>query len=154
MSSKSIIAISGRSGCGNSSVSRIVAEKLGFRFVNYTFHDMAKEMNIPFEDLLARARTETSYDLALDKKQVEIAMQGKCVLGSRLAIWLLKEHAVTIYLDGTPEVRGTRIANREKKDPGQAIAETVKRDMFDHERFMKLYKIDNDNFSFADLVIN
>jgi len=97
-----------------------VAAKLGYRFVNYTFHDMAKELDIPFEELLARARTDTHYDLELDKKQVAIAMEGRCVLGSRLAIWLLRENAATVYLDGSPEVRGTRIANREKKDPGQA----------------------------------
>jgi cytidylate kinase len=31
------IAISGKSGCGNTTVSRMVAEKLGLRFINFTF---------------------------------------------------------------------------------------------------------------------
>jgi cytidylate kinase len=124
------------------------------RFVNYTFHDMASEMGIPFEELLARARTDTSYDISLDEKQKAIALEGKCVLGSRLAIWLLQEHAVTVYLDGTPQVRGKRIAIREKKDPAQAIAETIERDRADHDRFLSLYRIDNDDFSFADLIID
>jgi len=37
------IAISGKSGCGNSTVSRIVATRLGLRVVNYTFKDLARD---------------------------------------------------------------------------------------------------------------
>ncbi|HEY9053576.1 MAG TPA: hypothetical protein VIO60_02025, partial [Rectinemataceae bacterium] len=33
----SIIAISGKSGCGNTTVSRLVAKRLERRFINYTF---------------------------------------------------------------------------------------------------------------------
>jgi len=154
MSSRKIIAVSGKSGCGNSTVSRIVAEKLGFRFINFTFHDMAREMNIRFEELLARAKADASYDLELDKKQVSMALEGECVLGSRLAIWLLRDNAVTIYLDGSLEVRGKRIAGREGKGTEKAIEETQRRDVFDHERFFQLYGIDNNDYSFADLVVN
>jgi cytidylate kinase len=35
------IAISGKSGCGNSTVSRIVANRLGLRLVNYTVRALA-----------------------------------------------------------------------------------------------------------------
>jgi len=56
-----------------------------------------------------------------------------CVLGSRLADLLLRENAATDTLTASPEVRGTRIANGRKKDPEQAIGETIKRDRFDHD---------------------
>ena len=49
------IAVSGKSGCGNSTVSRLLAEKLGLKLINYTFHDMAEEAGIPFEEFCRRA---------------------------------------------------------------------------------------------------
>ncbi len=56
---KGIIAISGKSGCGNSTVSGIVARKLQFDLVNYTFKNLALERGMTFEmvmDLSAQAQ--------------------------------------------------------------------------------------------------
>ena len=154
MSSKLMIAVSGKSGCGNTSASRIVAEKLGLRLINYTFHDFAEELGIPFEELLERAKTDSSYDLELDRKQVALARAGGCVLGSRLAIWLLKEADLKVYLTASPEKRTERIAKREKRPIAAILEETVQRDANDHVRFMKLYNIDNDAFQFADFIVD
>ena len=44
-----VITISGKSGCGNSTVSRIVSERLGLRLINFTLRDVARERGIPFE---------------------------------------------------------------------------------------------------------
>ena len=66
----SIIAISGKSGCGNSTVSGLLAKRLKRRLVNYTFHTMADEMKVPFEALLEMASADTSYDRLLDERQV------------------------------------------------------------------------------------
>ena len=51
-----IIAISGKSGCGNSTVLHLVAEKLGYEPVNYTFRSMAADMGISFEELHKKAQ--------------------------------------------------------------------------------------------------
>ena len=91
MSSELRIAISGKSGCGNSTVSRLVAESLKLRLINYTFRNIAEEQGISFEEVCRRAQKDYNYDRELDKKQVEMAMEGSCVLGSRLAVWMLKE---------------------------------------------------------------
>jgi len=69
----SIIAISGKSGCGNSTVSRLVSERLGRRLVNYTFHTMAEELGIPFVKLLEMASADANYDRTLDERQVAMA---------------------------------------------------------------------------------
>src|SRR6056297_4004390 len=97
------IAISGKSGCGNSSVSRIVAEKLNLRLINYTFHDMADEKGIDFEEFCRMAEQDFSFDRELDRKQVEMAEEGDCVLGSRLAIWVLDKADLKVYLDASLE---------------------------------------------------
>ena len=148
------IAISGKSGCGNSSVSRIVAEKLGLRLINYTFHDMADEKGMEFEEFCKLAEQDFSYDRELDRKQVEMAEEGNCVLGSRLAIWLLEDADLKVYLEASPETRAARIAQREGGNLEEKMAETQRRDMRDNARYKKIYGIDNDRYDFADLIVD
>ena len=116
MSNNLRIAISGKSGCGNSTVSRLVAKTLKLRLINYTFRNIAEERGITFEEVCRLAQEDDSYDRELDKKQVQMAMEGSCVLGSRLAVWMLKEADLKVYLCASPEVRAERIRIREGGD--------------------------------------
>lgn len=154
MSSKPTIAISGKSGCGNSTVSRLLAERLGLKTINYTFHDMARERGISFEELCRLAEEDNQYDLYLDRRQVEMASAGGCVLASRLAIWLLKEADLKVYLTASQAERARRIALREGLDPGESERSVEARDRRDKNRYRKLYRIDIDDYHFADLVVD
>jgi cytidylate kinase len=149
-----IIAISGKSGCGNTTVSKLVAEELGLAFVNYTFRAMAEEMGIPFVELLRLASGDFSYDRHLDSHQVELARRQDCVIGSRLALWMVPDARLKIYLRASPEVRAGRIRNREGGSLAEVISFTAERDRLDKIRYREIYGIDNDDFSGADLVIN
>lgn len=149
-----IIAISGKSGCGNSTVSRLVADRLGRRLVNYTFHTMADELGIEFPRLLELARTDTRYDRQVDERQVALASEADCVIGSRLAIWLVREAELKVYLYASGEVRAERIRNREGGEAEAVLEFTKRRDHADRERYLSLYGIDNDRYDFADLIIN
>jgi cytidylate kinase len=148
------IAISGKSGCGNSTVSSLLAEELGVAPVNYTFRNLAHELGLSFEEVRERAQKSSQYDRAIDTRQVELAMQGPCVLGSRLAIWLLKEADLRVFLTASEEVRAKRIQRREGGSLSEIAAYTKKRDDADSARYKKLYNIDNSDYSFADLVID
>ena len=148
------IAISGKSGCGNSTVSRLVAERLGLRVINYTFHTMADEMNIDFKELCDLAEQDPKYDRHLDSKQVQLAEEGNCVLGSRLAIWMLESADVKVFLEAPMEVRARRIQEREGGGYKQVLAETKERDRRDTERYKRLYDIDNNRYGFADLILD
>jgi cytidylate kinase len=128
------VAISGKSGCGNTTVSRLVAAALGLRVVNYTFKNLAQERGMGFEEVCLLAESDPQYDLAVDRRQVQLAEGGGCVLGSRLAIWLLKGSAFTVYLEAALPVRAARIASREGKPLAEALAETESRDRRDHDR--------------------
>jgi cytidylate kinase len=149
-----IVAISGKSGCGNTTVSGLLAERLGVKLINYTFHNLADEEGISFAELLERARTDERYDRLIDRKQVEMARSGDCVIGSRLAIWLLRDEAFTVYLRAREETRVARVIKREGGDYQAVAAFTRKRDEADHGRYLKLYDIDNDDYAFAELVID
>jgi cytidylate kinase len=149
------IAISGKSGCGNTTVSRIVAENLGLRFINFTFRTMAEERQIPFTEILEKAAKDDSWDRELDSRQAALAREeGGCVLGSRLAVWMLPEADLKVYLRASELTRAQRILRREGGVLDEIAAFTARRDLQDHERYLRIYQIDNDNYGFADLVID
>lgn len=147
------IAISSKSGCGNSTVTSLVAKKLGFEMINFTFRQLAVEKEMDFKDLCERSMNDFSYDKELDKRQVQMASSGNCVLGSRLAIWMLKDADLKVFLTATPLERAKRIHKREGGNLSEIISFTEKRDKNDNERYKKIYSLDNNNFLFADLII-
>lgn len=149
-----IVAISGKSGCGNSTVSRLLAEMLGCRLINYTLRNMAADRGVPFERFLEMAALDDSLDRELDAKQAAMAREGDCVIGSRLAMWLLPDATLRVFLGGAVEVRAARIHRREGGDPAAVLDFTKERDRRDRERYLRLYGIDNDDAGAADIVVN
>ena len=154
MSSEPTIAISGKSGCGNTTVSTLLAQRLGLRLINYTFHNMAQERGLSFEEFSRLAEKDDQYDLYLDRHQVELASAGGCVLGSRLAIWLLPRAHIRVYLTASPQERARRIALREGLDPARTLEAVEARDARDRNRYLRLYRIDTDDYRLADLVVD
>ena len=148
------IAISGRSGCGNTTVSTLLAKALGFRLINYTFHTLADDIGITFKELCRLAEDDPQYDYKVDKEQIAMTEGGDCVLGSRLAIWLCKDADLKVFLTASSEVRAARIRKREGGHAEEVLAETRARDARDHRRYLKLYDIDNEKFDFADMVVD
>ncbi|MDR2470631.1 MAG: cytidylate kinase family protein [Treponema sp.] len=149
------IAVSGKSGCGNTTISRIVADRLALDFINFTFRALAEEHGLTLREVLEKAAADDYWDREVDRRQVELAKKSSgCVLGSRLAIWMLEEADLKVYLRAAPETRAARIARREGGDMGEIAAFTRDRDRQDRERYMRLYDIDNDEYGFAGLVID
>jgi cytidylate kinase len=150
----SIIAISGKSGCGNTTVSRLVAEKLGRRFINYTFRALAAEKGMTLQEVLAQAGDDASWDRLLDSRQVQIAREGDCVIGSRLAMWMLPDADLKVYLKASHDTRVERIHAREGGSREDISAFTSERDARDHRRYKETYGIDTNDVSNANLVID
>ena len=149
------IAVSGKSGCGNTTVSKIVAEKLGLQFINFTFRCLARERDMSLEEILSLAAKDDSWDREVDARQVQLARESNgCVLGSRLAIWMLEEADLKVYLEADAKTRIARIVKREGGDPETVAAFTAERDREDTNRYQRIYNIDNNNYQFADMVIN
>lgn len=148
------VAISGKSGCGNTTVSTMLAEALGVTLINYTFRQLAAERGLTLAQVIENAKTDDGYDIAVDTHQVELAKKESCVLGSRLAIWMLKEADLKVYLLASDEIRANRILEREGGDIEEIKSFTAMRDSEDTRRYKKIYDIDNTNFSFADLIID
>jgi len=148
------IAISGRSGCGNTTVSTLLSNLLNVKLINFTFRNLAQEMGLSLAQVIENAKTDDSYDRTVDTRQVELARKESCVLGSRLAIWMLKEADLKVYLLASEELRASRILNREGGDLEEIKRFTAMRDAEDTKRYKALYGIDNTDYKAADLIID
>ena len=150
------VAISGSSGCGNTTVSGLVAQRLGLKKINYTLRNMADERGVPFTDFHGMADERfPELDYELDEKLVGLAAEGDCVVATRLAVWLdddrvLKKLGVQkkyafdhkFWLDAPLEVRAGRIAKREQKTLEKALEETRVRDASNESRYSRAYGIE------------
>ena len=149
------IAVSGKSGCGNTTVCNLIAKELDLPVINFTFRSLAQERGIDFKEVLELAATDDSWDREVDIRQVKLARESEgCVIGSRLAIWMLHEADLKVYLTATPEVRARRIAKREDDNPEKVAVFTAERDRQDHARYSRIYNIDTDKYDFVDLIID
>ena len=133
----------------------MVSNRLNLQFINFTFRSLAAEKKLEFKAVLELAEKDDSWDKEIDTRQIQIARESSgCVLGSRLAIWLLKDADLKIYLNAEPETRAERIAKREYGNLQEVADFTAERDKQDHERYLRIYGIDTNNHDFVDLVIN
>jgi len=148
------IAISGKSGCGNTTVSGLLAEKLGIKLINYTFRQLAAEKGMTLAEVIEAAKNDDSYDKYVDSHQVELAQAEPSVLGSRLAIWVMEKADLKVYLYASDETRAARVFNREGGDLQQIKDFTAMRDREDTGRYKAFYGIDNNDYQFVDLIID
>ena len=150
------IAISSKSGCGNTTVSKMLAEKLGYKMINFTFRQMAEERGVDFWTFCKMAESDDSIDRELDRRQTEMAMAEKdCVLGSRLAIWMLEKADLKVYLKASEKTRAERVYKREGGSFEERFKETKARDERDSARYRRIYGIENNEYEkVADLVID
>lgn len=149
------IAISSKSGCGNTTVSTLLAKRLGYKIINFTFRQMAQERGVDFWTLCRMAENDYEIDRELDRRQVEMAKKEEdCILASRLAIWMLKDADLSVYLSASALTRAERIQKREGGELEERLLETENRDRNDSVRYKKIYGIDNSKpEKVADLII-
>src|SRR5690606_32898826 len=133
---RAVVAISGKSGCGNTTVTKLLAKTLDLSMVNYTFRNLAAEEGVSLETIIERAKANPEIDRHVDRRQAELAEQGSCVLGSRLAIWVCKNAHLKVYLTADVSVRAARIRQREGGDLDAVLAATLARDKADRQRYM------------------
>ena len=80
------IAISSKSGCGNTTVTTLLAERLGYKMINFTFRQLAAERGVEFWDFCRMAENDVRiqallYTLKNSKKlpsYVIVQHFGKC----------------------------------------------------------------------------
>lgn len=150
------IAISGHSGCGNTTATSNVGRALHLKVMNYTFRDLAKDLNMSFDDLHKEASSNYIYDYLTDLINIRAALQPDIVLGTRLAAWLM-EAELRIWLHAPLEARAARINRRESEKASsyeQVLYKTLKRDEDNRRRYLRLYGLEINDHSDFDITIN
>ncbi|MBM3382323.1 MAG: cytidylate kinase [Betaproteobacteria bacterium] len=150
------IAISGHSGCGNTTATTNVGQALGLKIVNYTFRDLARELEMSFDDLHKQAPTNFIFDYLTDLKCIRSALTENIVLGTRLAAWLM-DADLRIWLHAPLEERARRINKRETEKAAtyeSVLYKTLKRDEQNRKRYLQLYGLDIHDHSDFDITIN
>lgn len=151
------IAISGYSGCGNTTATGNVGQALGLRVVNYTFRDLAKDLQLSFDFIQSQAEINLIYDYLTDLVQIRNALiYDNIIIGTRLAAWLI-DAELRIWLHAPLEARAGRISLRESSHGisyEHTLYKTLKRDEYNRKRYLRLYGINIEDHSDFDITIN
>lgn len=150
-----IVTVDGKSAAGKGTLADFIAEKLGVKHFSASdvFYQIADERGIEDHELSEEAEKEV--DLAVDRKTLERALDQDCVIDSRIASWVLGDHAnLKIKLVADLEERARRLADREEISQEKAEQIVRKRDSEDSRRYKEYYGIDLDNEEIYDVVID
>lgn len=151
-----VIAISGLHGAGKTTVARALAKKFGLRYVcaGTIFRQLAKENGMTLEEFSRYAERNPAIDRLIDERTVAAAEEGDVLIDARLAGWMAKQADLKILLTAPLEVRVRRIARRERRSYREVLKETVRREESEARRFRRLYRINVNDLSPFDLIVN
>ncbi len=150
------IVISGKIGSGKTTVAKLLAKKLNFKYISMgeIFRQIAKERNLSLIELSKLAEKDPSIDFEIDERQKRIAQEeNDIIIDSRLGAWFLNCD-LKICLIAPIEVRAKRVAEREGKNYEEALREIMERERSEALRYKKYYNIDVNNIEIFDLIIN
>ena len=62
------VAISGKSGCGNTTVSKLLADTLNVNMINFTFRTLAEEVGLSLAEIIEKANLKQTSLYRLARK--------------------------------------------------------------------------------------
>ena len=156
-----IITISGKAGSGKSTIAKELAKKLKLKHysIGALMRQIAKEKNISLIELSKLAEKDSSIDLELDKKQIELRDKNNFVIDGRLTAHFIPYADLKVFLDCNDKVRAERILKDERKDEkSKNVKELIKkinqREQSERKRYKKLYSVDYYDKKLYNLIID
>ena len=161
MCASSVVTVSGLPGSGTSTVSELVAERTGFRYINAgaIFRKLAEEDGLSLAEFGRRAEGDAGIDSRLDARLAREAAEeeGGVILEGRVTGWMsirYQQEALKVWIEADIEARATRVSGREGQSPKEARLAIEHRERSEGIRYATHYGIDIMDLSLYDLVID
>lgn len=161
---KKVITISGKPGCGKSTVANIVGRRLGYDVLSSgdKFREVAKRYNMSIEEFVADFLPEhPDVDIKIDNEFIDfIDKNEELIVPTRIVGHLLHKNEIDhfkVYLFADYNNRLKRVLKRElrkgNKSKWQIGKDLRDRERAEKEKFLKLYNIDINDLTMYNLVI-
>jgi cytidylate kinase len=162
-----VLCICGMAGSGKSTLAKEVARIYRLRYFSGGDALMALALEQGYSALnrgwweskeglsfLQKRDKDPNFDLSVDKKQLEIAENGKVVFDSWTMPWLLKK-GYKIWLEASAEKRAERIAGRDRTSFGEALAALKQKEKRTRAIYRKMYGFRlGEDFKPFDLILD
>lgn len=159
------ISITGRLGSGKSTVAKLIAAGYGYEIYSTgnIIRTLAAEKGLSALQMNEEMQRNPDIDKELDAATTRISIEraaDKLLFDSRMA-WNFAAQSFKVYLYVDTEVAAARVLRDTTRGAvetyaslEEAVNELSGRMNNEHERYMKLYHVDNFDFNNFDLVID
>jgi predicted cytidylate kinase len=160
MAARRSVVINGDLGSGKSTVSHLLAQRLGIRRISVgdLYRRIARQRGMTALELNLHAELDDKIDHYVDQLQSDVAMSGESlVVDSRLA-WLFFRDALKVHLITDPTVAARRVLGRptDTVESYTSVAEArqrlAERSESERVRFLERYGADKARLRNYDLV--
>ena len=152
-----VITIGGLHGTGKSTYGAALADYFSLRHVSSgkIFRSIALERGVSIEELSKSAEEGFDLDRLIDDATKEEARKGSVVVDGLLAGWMAQDlSTVKILLSAPESVRMERLSKRDNSTIEETKRMTLLREESERTRFKRYYRIDIDDDSIYDIIIN
>ena len=160
MATATSVVLNGEPGSGKSTVSRLLARRLGIRRISVgdVYREMAQQRGMTALELNLHAELDDEIDHYVDQLQSDIAMSGETVVvDSRLA-WYFFREALKVHLIADPMIAAHRVLSRPANtvesytSAAEARVRLAERSESERVRFLERYGADKTRLRNYDLV--
>lgn len=145
------VCISGLTASGKTTVSEALARDLRITHVQNSYKAYLRD-NRGLADFIDK--TDEDFVREFDRRTIEMAKKGDCVVSTWLSPWLIEDADLRIWLYAPLNVRIKRYMDRENIDGKEAERRVLEIDRSAAQSFKKFYNIDISELGIFDMHIN